>query len=618
MGIKSSIYFLLLIFSISINANEINFERYLKQYQKLFLENHDNEGTHTLMKEIENNLSLLPTQPIITQLKIKEIFSEYSYYFGYLDKLKTHAESGIELSLKNNKEKIEYFYYYKAVYHNLNGDNIETVLENYQKTIKYSLLHENDEMLFSAYLELGELYSFINNAYKAFTYYQKAEQTAENETDYLHVILGISSLFYNLDMYDLAKEYLKKMEDGINKNEKLSIPKEDFYIYIYQVYTSIYLKQKNYQKAKEYFSKYLKVVDYMNDINFTARAYLEGVSLYVETNELATAKNYLDKSKKTIYENKEDILFGTRYNYYLSSYLYLNKNKEYKKAKNELLKIKEELIEEDKKGYEKISQMLSMVNKKLGNFKEALQDQKRFNDFYIQSRNKKENTLALFLSESYKEKELILNQKKLSNLNYEKEKKLLEINKDMIDKNNNLFLSTILIVTCIIFIGLLTYYYKIHKKISEKADLVDCYNRRFCVNQVNKLIKNKKNISLTLLDIDHFKTINDNYGHDVGDKILIEISELIKTKLNKSSFLCRIGGEEFLIIEKFDKKQSIDIEEIRKEIEENTFDNDKKVTSSFGNCVINKNEMTNFDKLYHKLDEKLYQAKNMGRNKVVY
>lgn len=172
---------------------------------------------------------------------------ERIYYFALLDKLKYHTETGIELSKANNNKYLEYFYYYKAVYHNLNGDNVEIILDYYKKTIKYSLLYENNEMLFSAYLELGELYSYVNNTYQAFKYYQKAEKTAENEADYLHVLLGISSVFYYLDMYDFSKEYLIKMENVMNKKEKLSVPKEDFYLYIYEVYADIYQNEGKYE-----------------------------------------------------------------------------------------------------------------------------------------------------------------------------------------------------------------------------------------------------------------------------------------------------------------------------------------------------------------------------------
>lgn len=357
----------------------------------------------------------------------------------------------------------------------------------------------------------------------------------------------------------------------------------------------------------------------MEDPNFTIRSYLNFVNLLIKMNDIESANLNFEKATKIYKENEKDILFGTKTNYHISNYLLLDKKEMYKEAKEELLKLKEELIKEEKKGFEKISEMLAEINIKLGEFDEALQDQKRFNKFYIESRNKKENTLALFLSESYKEKELILNKKRLSRSNHEKGKELIDINNNLVDTNNALFISVVIIIALLVFVFVIYYYYKETKKISERSDLVDCFNRRFCVEKINQLIKNNKNISLTLLDIDHFKQINDLYGHETGDKVLIEITELIKNKLNKNSFLCRVGGEEFLIIEKFDVNKKIDIENIRSEIEKHIFDNNKKITSSFGNSIIQKNnKIKTFDKIYHELDGKLYKAKDNRRNNVVY
>lgn len=612
---KIIVLFLLMFFSPLINAKNIDFKYYIEQYEYLFLEKHDNENTHILMSEIESDLKYLEKESVETQLRIREMFSEYSYYFGFLDKLKFHAEKGQELSKKNNNKEIEIFYYYIAVYHNYNGDNIELVEKYYNQAIKYSLLNENKDVLFSSYLELGELYSYINNVYKAFTYYKKAEQSAVTKTDYIHVLLGISSIFYYLDIHELAMEYLKKMEMVIETAEKLSVPKEDFYLYIYQIYASIYLEKKDFETSKNYLDKYIKIVEYQNDINFTIRAYLEYANFYITKGDFDNALLYIKESEKLMFENKDEVLFTNKYNYRLAAYNYFYKTNKFEEAKQQLSEIKDELIEEGKKGYEKISKDLASVNNKLGNFKEALEDQRRYNEYYISSRDKKETTLGLFLNESYKEQELVFQQKRLNRINYEKAKEIIEINKEILNKNKNLMINST--VTFIFFLSLILYfyYYKITKKISEKADLVDCYNRGYAVSLINKFIKNKNKFKLFLLDVDHFKQINDTYGHDKGDEILIKISEIIKSELHKDACLARVGGEEFMIIEKL-KNNLIDIEEIRKKIENYNFFEDRKVTASFG-CFENEND-NNFDIIYKKLDDKLYEAKRTGRNKVVY
>ena len=116
--------------------------------------------------------------------------------------------------------------------------------------------------------------------------------------------------------------------------------------------------------------------------------------------------------------------------------------------------------------------------------------------------------------------------------------------------------------------------------------------------------------------MDYFKKINDTYGHDVGDKTLIKVSEIVKNKLRKNEFLCRLGGEEFIIISENDDFELA--ERIRKEIARTDFETVNKITASFGVININKKNKNTFNQIYNELDKKLYEAKKSGRNKVFY
>ena len=122
-----------------------------------------------------------------------------------------------------------------------------------------------------------------------------------------------------------------------------------------------------------------------------------------------------------------------------------------------------------------------------------------------------------------------------------------------------------------------------------------------------------------MFDIDYFKSINDQYGHPVGDEVLKEFSKIILKIIPKNAVAIRYGGEEFLVITpnmNLNECKNL-AEKIRKSVEEKLKIKEMKktVTISGGVCEFNKN--MNKNSLIKKADENLYIAKNNGRNKIV-
>lgn len=150
--------------------------------------------------------------------------------------------------------------------------------------------------------------------------------------------------------------------------------------------------------------------------------------------------------------------------------------------------------------------------------------------------------------------------------------------------------------------------------------LTKVYNRlKFNeIIETNILKSKNENIpfSLLMLDIDKFKNINDNYGHQVGDTVLIEISKLIKQHIRGNDIIARWGGEEFMVLlPNTELKNAISVaENLRLYIEKNNFSDVKKVTSSFGVGEFNLNETE--EDLIKRIDNALYNSKSSGRNKV--
>ncbi|WP_072680241.1 GGDEF domain-containing response regulator [Arcobacter sp. LA11] len=153
--------------------------------------------------------------------------------------------------------------------------------------------------------------------------------------------------------------------------------------------------------------------------------------------------------------------------------------------------------------------------------------------------------------------------------------------------------------------------------------LTSIYNRRFIDNILNQRFSDlesnsNKELSIIFIDIDDFKLINDFHGHLIGDQILVEFSQKLKSLIRANDILGRWGGEEFIIISdrtNLESAKSI-AEKLRKGIENSTFTKVDKLTASFG--IASYEEKDCIHNLIQKADYSLYKAKEEGKNKVCF
>ncbi|SMC09398.1 GGDEF domain-containing protein [Nitratiruptor tergarcus] len=159
------------------------------------------------------------------------------------------------------------------------------------------------------------------------------------------------------------------------------------------------------------------------------------------------------------------------------------------------------------------------------------------------------------------------------------------------------------------------------EKESSIDPLTGVFNRRamneMLIAEIEKAKRYKRPLSVIFFDIDHFKKINDTYGHDVGDLVLQKLASIIRNHLRQTDTLARFGGEEFLIVlpEMDLQNTKIVAEKIRKRVETTDFEEVKKITISLGVTQLKEDDTR--QELLKRVDEALYQAKNSGRNKVV-
>jgi diguanylate cyclase (GGDEF)-like protein len=154
--------------------------------------------------------------------------------------------------------------------------------------------------------------------------------------------------------------------------------------------------------------------------------------------------------------------------------------------------------------------------------------------------------------------------------------------------------------------------------------LTDLPNRRYALTRLEQewtnSIRTNKPLSVVMVDIDHFKRINDTYGHDVGDIVLKQTAAVLRARTRRGDVVCRLGGEEFLVINvNSDMESAVQCaERLRTAVEANTITSEgfsERVTVSLG-CAVRSGAIADIDDLLKAADEAVYAAKAGGRNTI--
>ncbi len=153
--------------------------------------------------------------------------------------------------------------------------------------------------------------------------------------------------------------------------------------------------------------------------------------------------------------------------------------------------------------------------------------------------------------------------------------------------------------------------------------LTGLYNRRYFFDHINEYIENEEHgekFAVAMIDIDNFKKINDTYGHDTGDKVIIHLADVLMSNTNYRDVVSRFGGEEFCVVLKnINRFSAVEIfDRLRREVESSVVYSDKKepirFTISIGVSLYSEDGL---EETINKADMMLYKAKNAGKNQVL-
>lgn len=261
----------------------------------------------------------------------------------------------------------------------------------------------------------------------------------------------------------------------------------------------------------------------------------------------------------------------------------------------------------------------------IDNFEQAYQAKKtyikKFNDY---SDEKRDKTIAL-LTKKYEIAHKVEANELLDNENKLKVLQLADVKRQQAHQQRNFIL-----IFCGILVFILLFFrqFKVRKKLvllSKTDSLTGLLNRSALFSQGQALVKNtlaqQKDLSILLFDIDHFKNINDDFGHQKGDLVLVEVAKLVNETMRARDVFARLGGEEFVILlpnTDIDKAKAIAVR-VTEKIALHNFKKlgvNRPITLSIGVANI-KDTATAFDDILHAADLAMYQAKQHGRNQMV-
>ncbi len=186
----------------------------------------------------------------------------------------------------------------------------------------------------------------------------------------------------------------------------------------------------------------------------------------------------------------------------------------------------------------------------------------------------------------------------------------------------NIILGNIIIILILIFVFYVLQMNEKLKLIASTDKLTGLFNRNkfyeIISNEIERAKRYNRPLSLIIFDIDHFKKINDTFGHNIGDYVLKTIATIIKKNIRKNDTPFRWGGEEFIVLtpETDINGAATFAEKLREAVENYKFDKVVKVTISLGVAQYDPKKDKDIDSLINRADEALYKSKESGRNRV--
>lgn len=467
-------------------------------------------------------------------------------------------------------------------------------------------------------LHRGDLWLQLNRHDKAFADLHAAYDLVKNQnvTALKHEILNsLATVYYNTGRLDLAETYYK---DLVAVAEEAEEP-QNLAIALFNL-GHAYSSQEKFAQANLAFERSLKLSYQVGDLlgaGFTLKAWGEHA---VALNEIENAKSRLQEALR-IFVQANDQQQAAAVHRHLGDIAV--KEKRYEAALDHyrtavpVLKTHASLLPL-MRSYRGLAEVYSA----LGNYESAYLIHQAYTVLMEENLLQQNEEITKRLQAQFETQRLADENQQLELLNQQQQVEIAHDRQMMYALTVGVVLAVIIIVLLILLWRKGRLHAQKMEQLATVDELTQISNRRTIMalgeTEWNRSMRFKRPLSCLMFDIDHFKSINDTYGHGVGDEVIKGIAMDVQSELRKTDAIGRIGGEEYLVIatESDIKQAGVLAERIREAVESTTYDSmpDRQVTISIGVAQIG-DEKTLADLIQH-ADEALYRAKQLGRNRV--
>jgi diguanylate cyclase (GGDEF)-like protein len=574
---------------------------------------------HTALDRI-NKIDIHGLNPFqkAQHLYFKSIF--YSH-LDYPNKALSHVQNALKLI---DKEQQPWLYHHLSLERVNAWNRMGQVLKGFEdaeNALSWSIQNEFLQLQLNSLYTLSSLYIQIEDYYKALSLVQEGYELAPS-TGLMFVKADFSSqlaaIYIYREEFEIALPFLEETyQHEKEKNNLLGMA-----IGLYELGRA-HLVLGNDKTGIEFLQESIQLSEQINDHQGLAYANNELANYYIDQKQFSVAEKLLHESlQKFTDANNLFMLFDT-YSQLTSLYTstaQLDKAEAFIELARPLTK-----SEELPYGEIAVQRMEAKILAAKGNHSKAFEIleqtiHKQQSLESKQSTDKLHAIRAMYEIESQnRQNDLLLDQ------NLMQEQALAK------EKQQKMWLLVLLILASIIITLFIFLLFKIKKQtqklhyIANYDELTGLRNRNNTIRSIRSLIEQPlkgEQLFLIMVDLDHFKSINDEYGHALGDKVLSVFGEYCHEVFNEEDIVGRVGGEEFMICLIAKNKKAVQqlIEELR--IKTSNMPNHVKapglkVSISAGICMAD-NEKNRFRVLHKCADQAMYQAKNAGRNQVVF
>jgi diguanylate cyclase (GGDEF)-like protein len=608
--------------------NDSNFEPFVKKIE--LLQDSNPSEAYSYFQSIEKHLPALPTLSITNQIVFYKLQSEVYLEQAQYDFVVKSTSKGLDLAKQLSSPSIvitELLYARGFAIESL-GD-IEAAQKEYRAGLGIAESLNNNKFIVTGLANLGATYYLTERFDRAFIVLNDAlaltKKFDDDETKgFIHAELGI--LYSYIGQDDKSMEFYQKSYEYYQKAGK------NFYAYNSLQNIAInHSYKERYEEAIVIYKEIIENAGKIGNIEVIAGVYMgmAWAQLKKADKDPEAAYQYmLIASQYAEQAQQHDIPLSHAID---KAYLLMEMER-YQEALTS-----SQLAEKYIKKYEpgQYAQTVSKLNLwylqaeiyyKLSDYKNAFLVQEQYAEFALSLAGRSSFAELDDIRMRYESEQADLKKKILEQKESVQSLLLKDANTEI--ENRQLLMMFIAIVALFLAWALVKVIsgQKLLFKVSNTDSLTGVSNRRQLIELGNKYFvyakKSQQQLSVLMLDVDDFKSVNDNYGHKIGDRVLMEIASLGQSCMRSTDEFGRVGGEEFMVL--LPDTSNAEAQHIADRLRLLIFDHhwklapDHNVSVSIGAAHYDEAKHQSFEQLLKSADVLLYQAKHQGKNKVCF